>query len=40
MRLGDVLAVTSMGLLLSLLATLYPAARAAKADPVEAIHHG
>ena len=39
-RLGDVVAVASMGLLLSLLATLYPSSRAAKADPVEAIHYG
>ncbi len=39
-RFGDVVAVASMGLLLSLLATLYPSSRAAKADPVEAIHYG
>lgn len=39
-RAWDVAAVATMGLLLSLLATLYPAARAAKADPVEAIHYG
>ncbi|MBI3553633.1 MAG: ABC transporter permease [Elusimicrobia bacterium] len=36
----DILAVLSMGLLLSLLATVYPASRAAKVDPVEAIHYG
>lgn len=39
-RGADIAAVAAMGLLLSLLATLYPAARAAKADPVEAIHYG
>ncbi len=37
---SDLLAVTAMGLLLSLLATVYPSARAAKVDPVEAIHYG
>jgi lipoprotein-releasing system permease protein len=36
----DVLAVTGVGFVLSVLATLYPAARAAKSDPVEAIHYG
>jgi lipoprotein-releasing system permease protein len=36
----DVLAVTGVGFLLCLLATVYPAARAAKSDPVEAIHYG
>jgi lipoprotein-releasing system permease protein len=36
----DVAAVAGMGLLLSLFATLYPAARASKVDPVEAIHYG
>ncbi|UPT74568.1 MAG: ABC transporter permease [Elusimicrobiota bacterium] len=39
-RPSDVAAVAGMGLLLSLLATLYPSSRAAKADPVEAIHYG
>ena len=39
-RPRDVAAVAAMGLLLSLLATLYPSSRAAKADPVEAIHYG
>jgi lipoprotein-releasing system permease protein len=37
---GDVLAVTVSGLLLSLIATLYPSGRAAKVNPVEAIHYG
>lgn len=36
----DVAMVTLMGLTLTLLATIYPARRAAKADPVEAIHYG
>lgn len=39
-RPWDVAAVTAMGLILTLLATIYPARRAAKADPVEAIHYG
>ena len=39
-RAWDVAAVTVMGLILTLLATVYPARRAAKADPVEAIHYG
>lgn len=39
-RPWDVGAVTVMGLTLTLLATIYPARRAAKADPVEAIHYG
>ncbi|MFA6317949.1 MAG: ABC transporter permease [Elusimicrobiota bacterium] len=39
-QLRDVLAVTSAGLLLSLLATIYPASRASKVNPVEAIHYG
>jgi lipoprotein-releasing system permease protein len=39
-RPWDVAAVTIMGLTLTLLATIYPARRAAKADPVEAIHYG
>ena len=37
---GDMLAVLVMGLLLCLLATVYPALRAAKINPVEAIHYG
>ena len=36
----DLLAIVSSGFLLSLIATLYPAARAAKANPVESIHYG
>lgn len=36
----DVAAVAGVGFLLSLLATIYPASRAAKSDPVEAIHYG
>ena len=39
-RVWDVTAVTVMGLTLTLLATIYPARRAAKSDPVEAIHYG
>jgi lipoprotein-releasing system permease protein len=39
-ELKDIVAVLSMGLLLSLLATVYPASKAAKVDPVEAIHYG
>jgi lipoprotein-releasing system permease protein len=39
-RPWDVAAVAVMGLTLTLLATIYPARRAAKSDPVEAIHYG
>jgi lipoprotein-releasing system permease protein len=39
-RPWDVAAVTIMGLTLTMLATIYPARRAAKSDPVEAIHYG
>lgn len=39
-ELWDVVAVIAMGALLSLLATVYPAFRAAKVNPVEAIHYG
>ncbi|MFI5361487.1 MAG: FtsX-like permease family protein [Elusimicrobiota bacterium] len=39
-RPWDVGAVTLMGLTLTILATIYPARRAAKSDPVEAIHYG
>ncbi len=39
-RPWDVAAVAVMGLTLTLVATIYPARRAAKADPVEAIHYG
>ena len=39
-QLWDVVAVIGMGALLSLLATVYPAFRAAKVNPVEAIHYG
>jgi lipoprotein-releasing system permease protein len=39
-RPWDVAAVTIMGLTLTIIATIYPARRAAKSDPVEAIHYG
>ena len=39
-RGADVAAVTLMGLALTLIATVYPARRAAQSDPVEAIHYG
>jgi lipoprotein-releasing system permease protein len=40
LRPWDVAAVTIMGVTLTVLATIYPARRAAKSDPVEAIHYG
>ena len=40
MQWQDVLAVTVSGLALTLLATVYPASRASKVNPVEAIHYG
>jgi len=39
-QLFDVAAVVVMGVILSLLATVYPALRASKVNPVEAIHYG
>ena len=36
---GEVLAVVAMALGLSFLATMYPAWRAARVDPVEALRH-
>jgi lipoprotein-releasing system permease protein len=36
---GDVLRVVALGLILSVLATLYPSWRAARTDPVEALRH-
>jgi lipoprotein-releasing system permease protein len=36
---GDVVSVVGMGLVLSLLATLYPSWRAARLDPVEALRY-
>jgi lipoprotein-releasing system permease protein len=39
MHAADVIATVAMGLGLSFLATLYPAWRAARLDPVEALRH-
>ncbi len=36
---GDVIRVVALGLVLSILATLYPSWRAARTDPVEALRH-
>ena len=36
---GDVVRVVALGLVLSLLATIYPSWRAARTDPVEALRH-
>ena len=38
--LRDVAAIVASGLLLSILATLYPAYRSSRIDPIEAIHYG
>jgi lipoprotein-releasing system permease protein len=38
--LRDVAAIVGSGLLLSILATLYPAYRSSRIDPIEAIHYG
>ena len=37
---GEVVAVTGMAIVLSLLATLYPSFRAARLDPVQALRYG
>ncbi|MCH7641597.1 FtsX-like permease family protein, partial [Patescibacteria group bacterium] len=36
----DIITIVGCGLLLAVLATLYPAYRASQADPIEAIHYG